>query len=78
MAYLRDLLPGRAGTAAALFGNSASAGLLISGLATGIWAEQFGYLSLFAACGVLCLAGAVPLCIHTAGFLIASERQYRR
>jgi SET family sugar efflux transporter-like MFS transporter len=68
MAYLQDLLPSRAGTAAALFGNSASAGLLFSGLATGFWAEQFGYLSLFAACGVLCLVGAAPLCFRAASF----------
>jgi len=66
MAYLQDLLPGRTGTAAALFGNSASAGLLLSGLATGIWAENFGYLSLFATCGVMCLVGAAPLCFHAA------------
>jgi SET family sugar efflux transporter-like MFS transporter len=63
MAYLQDLLPGRTGIAAALFGNTSSAGLLLSGIATGLWAGQFGYLSLFAACGVLCLAGSVPLCL---------------
>lgn len=64
MAYLQDLLPGRAGVAAALFGNSASAGLLLSGVATGLWADQYGYMSLFPACGVLCLAGALLLCIR--------------
>lgn len=64
MAQLQGMLPGRAGIASAVFGNSASAGLLLSGVATGVWAEQFGYLSLFAACGVLCLAGALPICIR--------------
>lgn len=64
MAYLQQLLPHRTGTAAALFGNTASAGLLLSGIATGVWADQFGYLSLFAACGGLCLAGAIPLCFR--------------
>ena len=63
MAYLQDLLPGRTGTAAALFGNTSSVGLLLSGVATGLWAGQFGYLSLFAACGVFCLAGSAPLCL---------------
>lgn len=61
MAYLQRLLPGRPGAAAALFGNTSSLGLLLSGVATGLWADQFGYLSLFAACGVLCLAGSAPL-----------------
>jgi MFS transporter, SET family, sugar efflux transporter len=74
MAYLQELLPGRTGTAAALFGNSASAGLLLSGLATGVWADQFGYLSLFAACGLLCLAGALPLCIRRGRFLKPKPR----
>lgn len=61
MAYLQELLPDRAGTVAALFGNTSSVGLLLSGVATGFWAGHFGYLSLFGACGVLCVAGSVPL-----------------
>lgn len=63
MAYLQKLLPGRVGVAAALFGNTASAGLLISGLGTGLWAQSFGYESLFSACGVLCLFGMLALSV---------------
>ncbi|MBY5366834.1 MFS transporter [Rhizobium leguminosarum] len=62
MAHLQDLLPGRAGIAAALFGNSANAGLLFSGLGTGLWAQSFGYWSLFELCVGLCLLGAA-LCL---------------
>lgn len=63
MAYLQDLLPGRAGMAAALFGSSASAAGLLSGLGTGLWAQSFGYPSLFSACAVLSLVGAAALCL---------------
>ncbi len=59
MAYLQQALPGRPGTASALFGNSASAGLLLSGIGTGVWAQSFGYWSLFSVCMTLCLLGAV-------------------
>lgn len=58
MAYLQESLPGRPGMASALFGNTASAGLLLSGIGTGIWAQSFGYWSLFGVCAVLCLVGA--------------------
>jgi SET family sugar efflux transporter-like MFS transporter len=61
MAYIQELLPGRAGVAAALFGNTMSAGFLISGLGTGIVAEAFDYWTLFGVCGVLCLAGGAVL-----------------
>lgn len=61
MARLQDLLPGRAGVASALFGNATSAGFLVSGLGTGLWAEAFGYWSLFGVCAVLCAIGAVAV-----------------
>lgn len=44
MAVVQDMLPGRAGTASALFGNTISVGFLLSGLGTGIWANAFGLL----------------------------------
>jgi SET family sugar efflux transporter-like MFS transporter len=61
MAYIQGLLPGRAGIASALFGNTMSAGFLLSGLGTGLWAEGFGYWSLFIVCAVVSLVGGAVL-----------------
>lgn len=57
MAYVQELLPGRAGIASALFGNTMSAGFLLSGLGTGIFAQGFGYWAVFGVCAGLCLVG---------------------
>lgn len=60
MAYVQQLLPGRAGVASALFGNTMSAGALLSGLGTGIFAEAFGYWAVFGVClGLSVIGGAV-------------------
>ncbi|MBY2919791.1 MFS transporter [Rhizobium leguminosarum] len=64
MAFIQDLLPGRAGVASALFGNTISVGFLLSGLGTGLWANAFGYWSLFFLCAALCGFGAVTLAIR--------------
>jgi len=61
MAYVQQLLPGRAGIASALFGNTMSAGALLSGLGTGIFAEAFGYWAVFGVCLVLSLLGGAVL-----------------
>jgi SET family sugar efflux transporter-like MFS transporter len=61
MAVVQNLLPGRAGIASALFGNTISVGFLLSGLGTGLWANVFGYWSLFALCAGLCGLGAIAL-----------------
>ena len=61
MAVVQDLLPGRAGTASALFGNTISVGFLLSGLGTGVWANAFGYWSLFWLCASLCGFGVIVL-----------------
>jgi SET family sugar efflux transporter-like MFS transporter len=63
MAFMQDLLPGRAGIASALFGNTISVGFLLSGLGTGLWANAFGYWSLFALCAALCGLGAMILMV---------------
>ncbi|MBB3660633.1 SET family sugar efflux transporter-like MFS transporter [Rhizobium sp. BK650] len=63
MAFVQDLLPGRAGVASALFGNTISVGFLLSGLATGLWANAFGYWSLFLLCATLCGFGALTLAL---------------
>jgi SET family sugar efflux transporter-like MFS transporter len=51
--YAQAALRGRVGAAAALFANSVNAGLLLSGLGTGVLADAFGYHALFGACAVL-------------------------
>lgn len=61
MAYVQELLPGRAGIASALFGNTMSAGFLLSGLGTGIFAQAFGYWAVFGVCALICLLGAAVL-----------------
>lgn len=61
MAHIQALLPGRAGVASALFGNTMSAGFLLSGLGTGLWAQGLGYWSLFTVCAVLCVIGGAVL-----------------
>jgi SET family sugar efflux transporter-like MFS transporter len=61
MAHIQALLPGRAGVAAALFANTMIAGSLLSGLGTGLWAEVYGYWSIFTVSTVLCLAGGAVL-----------------
>ena len=63
MALLQELLPGRTGIAAALFGGTASTGLLLSGLGVGSLAHFCGYWSVFGACGALCLAGAAACAV---------------
>ena len=64
MAVVQDLLPGQAGTASALFGNTISIGFLLSGLGTGVWANAFGYWSLFSLCAGLCGLGAIALSLR--------------
>ena len=59
MAHIQGLLPGRAGAASALFGNTMSAGALLSGSLTGTLAGAFWYWSIFTACAALCVAGAL-------------------
>lgn len=61
MAAVQNLLPGRAGTASAVFGNTVSVGLLLSGLGTGIWANWFGYWSILGLCAGLCAIGGAAL-----------------
>jgi SET family sugar efflux transporter-like MFS transporter len=66
MAYVQELLPGRAGVASALFGNTMSAGFLLSGLGTGIFAQAFGYWAVFGVCTVLCFLGGAVLFVPSA------------
>lgn len=61
MAYLQRMLPGRAGVASALFGNTSSMGFLLSGIGTGTLAAGLGYTAIFAVCAGLCLVAALVL-----------------
>lgn len=63
MSYMQELLPGRPGAAAALFGNTISAGALLSGLGTGLWANAFGFWSIFPLSAVLALIGALAIAV---------------
>lgn len=66
MAYVQELLPGRAGVASALFGNTMSAGFLLSGVGTGVFAQGFGYWAVFGVCLGLCILGGAVLFVPTA------------
>ena len=68
MQMVQDILPGRAGAASALFGNTISVGFLFSGLGTGTWANSFGYWSLFALCAGLCIFGGAALLYQLSRF----------
>jgi MFS transporter, SET family, sugar efflux transporter len=65
MAILQHMLPGRAGVAAALYGNTIGAGALVSGLGTGLWANAFGYMALFAVCAALSVVGGLALLVRS-------------
>lgn len=69
MMYLQELMPTRAGAAAALFANTTNVSFLVSGLGTGTWAAAFGFWSIFGLCAALSLAAAV---------LVALTRSRRR
>jgi MFS transporter, SET family, sugar efflux transporter len=73
MAVVQDLLPGRAGTASALFGNTISVGFLLSGVGTGLWANAFGYWSLFWLCASLCGFGSIVLFVGRRGPMIQTR-----
>jgi MFS transporter, SET family, sugar efflux transporter len=57
ISYIQELLPNRAGAAAALFTATGQVGALLGGLAVGGWADVFGYRSVFPVCAVLCTLG---------------------
>jgi MFS transporter, SET family, sugar efflux transporter len=61
ISYMQALMPGRAGSAATLFSNTANAGFLFASLAAGGWAQAFGYRSMFLACTVLSVFGLVMI-----------------
>ncbi|MBZ9719202.1 MFS transporter [Mesorhizobium sp. AD1-1] len=76
MQLLQELNPGRAGTASALFANTTNAGWLVAGIATGTWAELFGYHSVFGLCAALSFFGGVL--VVSGSSLLAAETKSSR
>ena len=58
MLYVQNAMPNRTGAATALYSNTINAGFLLSGIGTGVWAQAFGYWSIFGLCVALSLVGA--------------------
>lgn len=61
--YFQDLLAPATGRATTLFANSATAGLLVSGILAGVAVEQFGYRTTLLLCGVVAGLGGVAFAL---------------
>lgn len=61
ISYMQALMPNQAGSATALFANTANAGFLFASLSTGGLAQAFGYRSTFFACAILSVLGLVMI-----------------
>ncbi|GIF20050.1 SET family sugar efflux transporter-like MFS transporter [Actinoplanes tereljensis] len=57
--YFQDLLAPATGRATTLFANASTAGLLVSGVLSGLAVEHFGYRTTLLLCGVVSALGAV-------------------
>ena len=61
ISYMQALMPNQAGSAATLFANTANLGFLSASLATGGWAQAFGYRSMFLGSAFLSVLGLVMI-----------------
>ncbi|MFI5896757.1 MFS transporter [Actinoplanes sp. NPDC051513] len=66
--YFQDLLAPATGRATTLFANATTAGLLVSGILSGVAVEHFGYRTTLLLCGVVAALGGVA-------FTLGSRRQ---
>jgi MFS transporter, SET family, sugar efflux transporter len=66
--YFQDLLAPATGRATTLFANASTAGLLVSGILSGVAVEQLGYRPTLLLCGVAAALGGVA-------FTLGSRRQ---
>lgn len=65
--YFQDLLAPATGRATTLFANAAEAGILVSGILSGLAIEHFGYRTTLLLCGVAAAVGGI-------GFALGSHR----
>jgi SET family sugar efflux transporter-like MFS transporter len=76
--YFQDLLAPATGRATTLFANACTAGLLASGILSGVALEQFGYQTTLLLCGVVAAVGGVIFAAasrrHTGGRLTEEAR----
>ena len=66
--YFQDLLAPATGRATTLFANACTAGILVSGILSGLGIEHFGYRTTLLLCAVVAAAGGVA-------FTLGSRRQ---
>jgi MFS transporter, SET family, sugar efflux transporter len=66
--YFQDLLAPATGRATTLFANACTAGILVSGILSGVALEHFGYQTTFLLCAVVAALGGVA-------FTLGSRRQ---
>ena len=77
ISYMQDLMPGRIGTAAALYSNTGQVGAMLAGLAAGGWADLFGFRSMFFACAALTGLGLAFLIVDRARRFLRVETPIR-
>ncbi|MFG3577654.1 MFS transporter [Micromonospora chersina] len=61
--YFQDLLAPAAGHATTLFANASTAGLLVSGILSGLAVEHFGYRTTLLLCGMVAALGGVAFAL---------------
>ncbi|QGL47350.1 MFS transporter [Micromonospora terminaliae] len=65
--YFQDLLAPATGRATTLFANASTAGLLVSGILTGVAVEHVGYRTTLLLCGVAAALGGAAFTLGSAG-----------
>jgi SET family sugar efflux transporter-like MFS transporter len=64
--YFQDLLAPATGRATTLFANACTAGLLVSGIVSGLAVEHFGYRTTLLLCGAVAAAGGAAFVLSSA------------
>ncbi|MBG0561332.1 MFS transporter [Actinoplanes sp. NEAU-A11] len=71
--YFQDLLAPATGRATTLFANACTAGLLVSGILSGVAIEHFGYRTTLLLCGVVAASGGVAFSLGSRLTVIAQH-----
>ncbi|XVV08408.1 MFS transporter [Actinoplanes sp. CA-131856] len=71
--YFQDLLAPATGRATTLFANASTAGLLVSGIVSGVTIEHFGYRATLVLCGVAAALGGVAFLVGSTTYAAASR-----